>query len=113
MRLFQKLFRSLRQRSPRPRFLRTARRLELVGLEDRTVPTVVFTPAFGAESATDHGGETLPNVPVYLIFSGPGWGTPANPSASAQAIESATDSLLSGPYLSRLSSYRADLGHAT
>src|SRR5439155_17565268 len=54
-----------------------------------------------------------PNVPVYLIFAGPGWGTRASPSASAQAIEDATDSLLSGPYLSRLASYRADLGHAT
>ncbi len=112
MRALKKLFRSLR-RGPRPRFLREARRLELLGLEDRTVPTIVFTPAFGAESATDHGGDTLPDVPVYLIFWGQGWGTKANPSAAALDIENATDSLLSGPYLSRLSSYRSNLGHAT
>src|SRR3954451_12972608 len=47
-------FASTRSRRPNGR---AQPRLEW--LEDRTTPTILFTPQFGAESATDHGGYKL------------------------------------------------------
>src|SRR5215468_7032691 len=75
-------------------------------LEDRTVPSVVYLPQYGAQGFVDKGGLKLNDVPVYLIFWGPSWqmipsvGNRANPSAAEIASDVA--GILSGPYLKGL-----------
>src|SRR5262245_40640693 len=96
--------------TPRRRGRPARRRLALEPLEDRAVPTVFFSPQFGAEAATDNGGLKLPDPPVYLIFWGSGWTSSTTPSTTA--VTNAASTLLSGPYLSRLSQYGSGLGHA-
>src|SRR2546430_1248212 len=86
------LAQSLRSAS-RPRSLRDRARVGVEQLEDRTVPTVAFDPAFGTESVVYAQGNTLGGtdgapVPalvaatnptalksphIYLIFSGTNW----------------------------------------
>lgn len=83
--------------------------LALETLEDRTMPSVVFQPQFGAEHATDQGGLKLNNVPVYLIFKGAYWTsapTPGNPSADD--ITADTQAVLNGPYFNLLTQYGVD-----
>jgi hypothetical protein len=89
---------------------KTTPRLQLESLEERTVPTIVFNPVFSPETVTDHGGTKLNNPPVYLIFWGSYWQTPAGVQMCAD-LQNQTASLLSGPYLSGLQQYGVD-GHA-
>jgi hypothetical protein len=59
-------------------------RLELEALEDRTVPTVVFAPQYGAEQVIPSPSgsfTTLSNAPVYLIFWGQQWNSAFEPGA--------------------------------
>jgi hypothetical protein len=84
--------------------------LQLDSLENRLVPTVVFQPVFGAETVSGPvvGGVTLPfdgliNPAVPLIFSGSSW-----TSANEQPSLDATQRILSGPYLSKLTQYGSD-----
>lgn len=77
----------------------------LEALEDRLVPTIAFTPQFGAEQYTGsyHG---MQNPPVYLIFAG-SWS-----QSDENAVIASTKNILSGPYLSGLKQYGAS-GTAT
>jgi hypothetical protein len=70
-------------------------------LEDRTVPTLVFTPQFGAETRTQSGGGPGGN-PVYFIFTGPGWS--ATSPIVGQYIQAAQN-LMSSPYFSGIRQY--------
>jgi hypothetical protein len=59
--------------------------------------------------ASYHGGPTFPRVTVQLIFWGSAWPNPySGPSASE--VTAATQSMLSGPYLSGLLQYGVYLG---
>ncbi len=85
-------------------------RLSLEALEDRLVPTVVFTPQFGSETYTgSHNG--MQDPPVHLIFSGPYWNT-AQGQQNEQTIIASTKNIVGGPYLSGLKQYGSD-GKAT
>jgi hypothetical protein len=96
----------------RPAPARKGRRtwLALEALEDRSVPTVVFTPRFGPETVTG-SNDGMQNPSVNLIFSGPYWNTPQG-QLDEKALINSTKSILSGPYLSGLTQYGSD-GRAT
>jgi hypothetical protein len=84
--------RRARRRHLRPQFER---------LEDRTVPTLVFTPQFGAETQTHSGGGPGGN-PVYFIFTGPGWSAT---SPTVQQYIRAAKNLMSSAYFSGIQQY--------
>ena len=82
------------------------RRLLVERLEDRTTPSILFGPAYGAEQAHDGGPKPQPGpggVPVYLLF----WGSANqwNTGPSQALIGAAARSILSGPYLQGLAQY--------
>jgi hypothetical protein len=85
--------------------------LNLEALEDRCVPTVVFNPAFGAEtvSGTNDG---MQNPNVHLIFAGTYWDHKPQGGLDEAAMLTSARNILSGPYLSRLTQYGAS-GTAT
>jgi hypothetical protein len=87
---------------------RQSARPGLEGLEDRTVPTIVFKPQFGPITVSDGNGDVLNDVPIYLIFNGDYWRTAAGQTARGQVTGALTD-LLNGPYLSRTDQYRWNL----
>jgi hypothetical protein len=102
------VFNSLRQLSDRKASSARAVRPALEALEDRCVPTVVFTPHFDGETVTaQHPEAVLRNPPVYLIFHGPYWGT-AGGQAEVSWLRQAAMSILGGPYLSGLVQYGSD-----
>src|SRR5437870_2976514 len=80
--------------------------LGVEALEDRSMPSILFSPQFGGESVTDHGGTKLSSVPVELIFWGSAWGTIASPSPDM--IRNALGHVLGGPYFSSLRQYGCD-----
>jgi Ca2+-binding RTX toxin-like protein len=87
-----------------------ALRLELEALESRLVPTVVvhYNPAFGPEHATTYtAGDVLHNPQINLIFWGSYWKNPVN-SPTQNDIFNKVVSVVSSPYASRLTDYRAD-----
>ena len=86
---------------------RWTRRPGLEALEDRVTPSVLFSPQDGAEVASDHGGGKLSGAAVYLIFWGSGW---SSPSPAPSLIQTATATLLSGPYLEGLAQYGVGSG---
>jgi hypothetical protein len=106
MRFLSRLFtRSPRPAAPRCRSFRPV----VEALEQRDVPTVVFNPAFGAETVTGpNAGMISPRV--NFIFSGGYWLTSAGWRDEAQLLHSAQN-ILGGPYLSGLKQYGSD-GHA-
>src|SRR5262245_6826059 len=104
---FQRSWKPLASVSNAPKRRRT--QLVVETLEARDVPTAVFTPHFGPETLTYHGGDLLQEPPVYLIFSGSQWQTPAA-SQLATDIQARAATLLSGPYLSGLTQYSV-FGH--
>lgn len=81
---------------------RTVLRIEV--LEDRTLPTIVYLPALGAEQETRDNGGRLNDPPLYLDFWGSYWTTTAGLSNEFTLISSVT-SLLQSPYLSGLTEY--------
>jgi Ca2+-binding RTX toxin-like protein len=92
------------QGAPRPKA-----RPFLESLEDRTVPTVLWTPAGTPPVATDgHGGvlgQTSPGVPIHLIFWGSYWATNAGSSLAAQAQYAMTAGFYNTAYLDGLHEY--------
>jgi hypothetical protein len=68
-------------------------------LEDRTVPSILYMPQFGNETATDRGGLQLRNTEVYLIFWGSYWGSDLG-SQELQEIQHGLGNILSSSYLS-------------
>ena len=88
--------------SSRKPFLKNRARLELEGLENRTMPTVLFVPQLGAEGVPSGNGEALGLQSVHLDFWGPSsyW----TPSLVSQFTSAAT-SLLSSDFLSGVTQY--------
>jgi hypothetical protein len=88
----------VRQRRPQ----KFRRPLALESLEERTVPTVVWSNA-GLRTVADAGGPVITHVDVDLVFWGSGW-------TSAQTLMSnvanAVTTIMNSPYLSGLSQYR-------
>jgi hypothetical protein len=72
----------------RPR--RRSRLLQLEGLEDRTVPTIVYKPVFGPETTSQPNGEAGSQPQVFLIFWGSFWNNPANAAQKTSLINAAT-----------------------
>jgi plastocyanin len=132
MSLFSKFFaknrRPIRKSSRRPAVLRPW----LEQLEDRTVPTIVFNPQFGADTIEYlPTGQTLlspmpagsnlnvlNNPQVYLIFWGPSWNQTA-PSAAdiaqgrtnnAGKLAADAAAIISSNYLSGLQEYGINAG---
>src|SRR5215469_8655404 len=88
---------------------RPTTRLCLEYLEDRVVPTVLFTPQNGAENATNGGGKMLGQtswgVPIYTIYWGSYWGTSAGQAYASQIQNSINSFLYSSHYLDGLHQY--------
>jgi hypothetical protein len=88
---------------------RATTRLQLESLEDRVVPTVLFTPQNGAENATNGGGPVLGNddwgAPIYTVFWGSYWSTSAGQSYAAELEKSINSTLYFSPYLDGLHQY--------
>jgi hypothetical protein len=82
--------------------------LHLEGLEERTVPTVVFTPQFGAESlAGNSSNNALQSPPTEFIFWGSYWST--SPGSQYQsALLGAAQNVINSPYLVGLEQYGGD-----
>ena len=97
---------SSRALGPRRPSAQQRARLALEALEDRTVPTVLFIPTFGAETVQG-SNEGMISPSVHLIFSGSSW-----TQQSEQALLNSVASILAGPYLSGLTQYGSD-GKAT
>ena len=88
----------IRQR--RPRAFRCPLVLEC--LEERTVPTVVWSNA-GLRSVADAGGPVITHVDVDLIFWGSGWNSA---QTFMENVTSSVNTLMNSPFLSGLSQYR-------
>jgi hypothetical protein len=90
---------STRKVARRPRF-----RPELCQLEDRVVPTVAFTPQFGAEyPAASANGAVLNNPSVVLIFWGDYWLNPTGVTDTDVIL--AAKNVVNSTYSDRLSQY--------
>jgi hypothetical protein len=77
-------------------------------LEDRVVPTVLFAPQNGAETAVYHGGPVVSNswgMPIYTIFWGSYWATSAGQNFASQIENSLNSMFYFSSYLSSLSEY--------
>jgi hypothetical protein len=84
-------------------------RPDLEVLEERTVPTIVFQPQFGAEGIGGSLTGGMQHPTVNVIFSGSYWTNPGtNGPQDQQTITAAIQSILSGPYLSGLTQYGSD-----
>jgi hypothetical protein len=85
-------------------------RLGLEQLEDRTVPTIVFGPRFGAETLVPPTGggthyTTLSSPTVYLIFWGSYWSTTAGIENANTLGQNVARTILGSTYLSGLTEY--------
>jgi hypothetical protein len=88
----------------------TRRPLSIDQLEDRTVPTILFIPQYGAERASnpDHNyvlGGGYPGVPLYPIFWGSYWATSAGQNFALQIEISMNTMFYGSPYLDGLHQY--------
>jgi hypothetical protein len=79
-------------------------------LENRVVPAIVFEPYFGAEPTSYNGGPVLNNAPVYLLYWGSYWNTPAGSASQAQFTSAFTNELNS-PLYGNLSQYKDSNGN--
>ncbi len=78
-------------------------------LEDRTVPTVVFNPVFGAETLiptpqNDYNFTTMANAPVNLIYWGSSWSTTAGKQL-ASTLGFDAQAILNSNYLNGLTQW--------
>jgi hypothetical protein len=89
--------RKLSRRMPKRRPFSRLPRIEQ--LEDRTVPSILFMPQFGNETATDRSGLRLHNTEVYLIFWGSYWAGGMG-SQEIQEIQHGLGNILQSSYLS-------------
>src|SRR5262249_1919652 len=76
--------------------------LFLEDLEDRTVPSIIWSNA-GSRAVVDQGGPVITHADVDLVFWGAGWD---NAQKLKTNVINAVTSILNGPYLSGLSQYR-------
>jgi hypothetical protein len=82
--------------------------LQLESLEDRALPSIVFTPHFGVETiapGSTNDGQQHPTVD--FVFSGNYWSTAQGQQDETDLVNLA-QSILSGPYLSGLKQYGSD-----
>jgi hypothetical protein len=87
---------------------RTRARPSVEALEDRTTPSILFTPTLGTETATTAGGPVLgssSDVHIYLVFWGPYWNSSAGRAYSDQILHSIDPMLYDSPYLNSLHQY--------
>jgi hypothetical protein len=115
----QKLRSVLGGKSPRAKRPAPRRGKVLLGvetLEMRDVPTVLFTPVFGAETIHGSLSDGMQHPAVNLIFSGPTWSSSQGKQEEA-AIIASVQAILNSPYLSGLTEYgsdgKANLGSVT
>ncbi len=99
-------FRGARRARPQAKCVRRAS-LQVEALEERAVPTIAFTPQFGAETTSGTTSYSLQSPTVNLVFSGSYWGTAQGQQDEAALISSAK-AIMSGPYLSGLTQYGSD-----
>jgi hypothetical protein len=79
-------------------------RLCVTQLEERTVPTVVFEPHFGAEPTTYFGAGVMSDTPVQLLFWGSYWNSYMGAASKQQIITGINNEYNSSIY-DRLSQY--------
>jgi hypothetical protein len=83
-------------------------RLWLEGLEDRTMPAIVFTPHFPGESVTpDSPHEAIQSPPTFFIFWGSYWTTPQGSKNYDKYVNVARD-LLDSSFLQGTQQYGGD-----
>src|SRR5438128_638329 len=92
---------------------RSRRHLLLEGLEDRTVPSILFHQGV-AVTLTDHNpgqarGTVLTSPQVELVFWGSSWNTGSNPSLRTNVIN-AVGYIISGAYVGALGQYGVSTG---
>lgn len=100
-------FESKKGRTKKRRPRRTL--LQLESLEDRTMPTVLISPFFGAETQAQDGSAKLSSPQVFLIYWGSYWG--GTNSLEALQIRNAAAQVLGSAYLDGIRQYGSD-GHA-
>ncbi len=81
--------------------------LAIEALEERAVPTIAFTPHFGAETTSGSQAYSLISPNVNFVFSGSYWSTAQGQQDEANLLASAK-AIMSGPYLSGLTQYGSD-----
>jgi hypothetical protein len=81
--------------------------LRLEALEDRTTPTVLFTPLYGAETTTNAGTELndSPGTNIYMIYWGSYWNTSAGAAMATNIQNSVNGIFWNSPYLDSLHQY--------
>jgi hypothetical protein len=82
--------------------------LEVEALEERAMPSILFTPQLGAETAATGGqvaGNVAPGVPMYTIFLGPYWSTASGRSYANVIQNSLTPLFTNSGYLDGLRQY--------
>jgi hypothetical protein len=82
-------------------------RLWLEALEDRCVPTIVFSNQYGTEQLLPQGGNTLSSPPVYFLFWGSYWQQGNGPQYQQQILNAA-QTLLNTGYFSGQKQYGTD-----
>lgn len=85
----------------------TTRQLHIEVLEDRTLPTIIYNPVFGAETTTQNNGAVLAQPEVVMIFWGSEWAgsIPGSLNATGQALYNAGLALINSPYVSGTTEY--------
>lgn len=93
------LFRKLFGKSGHARPALPRRRLEVEGLEERMVPTVVFQNAFGPETISAGALQNaMQSPPVYLVFWGSDWNTQAGAQYKNALVKTAQSFIGSGAF---------------
>ena len=111
MRRFTSLFGHPRRNSAKKSSIARRNQLGMENLESRELMTVDIAHNFQAETPVTATTASLQSPPVYLIFKGSYFNTPAGQAAESQII-SATQNFVSGPFLTGLTEYGSD-GKAT
>jgi hypothetical protein len=105
LRFFRKSQRPVASRRRAPRKARPF----IESLENRVVPTILWTPASTPPVASNGGGGVLgqdsPGVPIHLIFWGSYWATSAGATLAAQSEYAMTAGFYNTAYLDGLHEY--------
>jgi hypothetical protein len=83
--------------------------LLLEPLEDRCVPTVLFTPVFSGTTVTsEDDSQSLSSPHIDLIFAGSYWAQNPQGQADRATITQSVQTIVNSPYLSDLTQYGSD-----
>src|SRR5262245_36589658 len=91
---FTRFFRPQRPSMARPR---KPTRLHVELLEDRTVPTIIYKPVFGAETTSQDDSEHGIQPKVYLTFWGSYWNFGIGATQIAP-VKAAADTVLASTF---------------